>query len=56
MPKAPWWRIVTVLVLAAALGVALDAGRFFDAAIIGALLLLSLVPVALWIADARRRR
>ena len=56
MPKAPWWRIVTVLVLAAALGLALAAGRFFDAAIIGALLILSLVPVATWVTDARRRR
>jgi diacylglycerol kinase (ATP) len=45
-----------VLVLAAALGLALAAGRFFDAAIIGILLLLSLVPVAIWVADARRRR
>jgi hypothetical protein len=43
-------------VLAAALGLALAAGRFFDAAIVGALLLLSLVPVAMWVAGAQRRR
>ena len=45
-----------MLVLAAALGLALSGGHVVDAALIGAVLLLSLAPVAIWLADLRRRR
>jgi hypothetical protein len=44
-----------LLVLAAALGLALSGGHLVDAAIIGALLLLSLAPIAIWVAVRRRR-
>jgi hypothetical protein len=54
-PPVPWLRFVALVVLLAALGIAIAAGRIVDAAILGALALISASIVGAWL-YARMRR
>lgn len=50
----PWWPLATALPLAAALAIAVTAGRVIDGVIVGALLVPALGLLALWVVARRR--
>lgn len=52
--RIPWWPIAGAVVLGVALGVSVAAGRFWDALIVAAMLLLPLFAIAGWLLAWRR--
>lgn len=52
----PWWRITTLTLLVVAFIIAVSSGRTIEAAIVGLLMLPTLVLLGAWIYERRNRK